>query len=414
MTSRWSRLLAGIAGTVLVAGCGTPATPDTPDAMPEKSVAATSPAPAAFDPPRTFGPLGAPLPPSVRRGKNGRLPVLLAGARAYVASVDQLLVVDLPSGASTGALTPRNEPAFDTDMIDWSGRYAPTPPVLVDDGGRARVVTAFAATVRGEGTTAPRPVVEVLTVDAAGGEEVARAELPADPDADREQPAVVGAHGSTVVLRIGADTTAVDITTGKVVWKRAGFTAQAVADGLVVGENEDLTVMRALDVAGGGQKWQSKPYRLVEVAPASPKVFTATGTDSAGREVFQLVEAASGRVLDSSVADSPIAYEVDCVWDQASVTVCQTGRPQQWVSAFDDTGKWLWELPADGRVAPRVTTAWHGAVYGTTDNGPVVLDARSGADRETRPGAAPVLVNESFGVGPLPETDVQQAHPALS
>ena len=46
-----------------------------------------------------------------------------------------------------------------------------------------------------------------------------------------------------------------------------------------------------------------------------------------------------------------------------------------------------------------MTTAWHGAVYGTTVNGPLVLDARTGADRDTRPGAAPVLVNAYLGLG---------------
>ncbi|WP_310728295.1 hypothetical protein [Streptomyces sp. N2A] len=36
-------------------------------------------------------------------------------------------------------------------------------------------------------------------------------------------------------------------------------------------------------------------------------------------------------------------------------------------------------------------------VYGPTDNGPLLLDAKSGADRSTSPGAAPVAVNEYTG-----------------
>ena len=37
-------------------------------------------------------------------------------------------------------------------------------------------------------------------------------------------------------------------------------------------------------------------------------------------------------------------------------------------------------------------------IYGTTSNGPVILDAKTGADRSTFPGAAPVAVNEYTGV----------------
>ncbi|MGW7361563.1 hypothetical protein ACWGI0_34355 [Streptomyces sp. NPDC054802] len=43
---------------------------------------------------------------------------------------------------------------------------------------------------------------------------------------------------------------------------------------------------------------------------------------------------------------------------------------------------------------PEVTAAWHGRVYGRTEAGPVVLDARTGEDVEVDPGVAPVAVNE--------------------
>ncbi|MFI9243988.1 hypothetical protein ACIGXF_15650 [Streptomyces sp. NPDC053086] len=57
-----------------------------------------------------------------------------------------------------------------------------------------------------------------------------------------------------------------------------------------------------------------------------------------------------------------------------------------------------WQLPdkqAD-RIAPKITTAWHGRVYGTTDNG-AVLDARTGMDLPS-PRVVPLLVDESAGI----------------
>ncbi|MBD0742403.1 hypothetical protein [Streptomyces sp. CBMA152] len=64
------------------------------------------------------------------------------------------------------------------------------------------------------------------------------------------------------------------------------------------------------------------------------------------------------------------------------------------------TGKALWALPdSSGRVAPNVTGARHGMVYGRTEqNGLVVLDARTGQDKETSPGAAPYWTDGRYAV----------------
>nr|WP_237281897.1 hypothetical protein [Streptomyces griseochromogenes] len=42
----------------------------------------------------------------------------------------------------------------------------------------------------------------------------------------------------------------------------------------------------------------------------------------------------------------------------------------------------LWQLPVKqaDRIAPKITTAWHGRVYGGTDHGAIALDARNGKD----------------------------------
>jgi outer membrane protein assembly factor BamB len=73
-----------------------------------------------------------------------------------------------------------------------------------------------------------------------------------------------------------------------------------------------------------------------------------------------------------------------CRYDQAAVTVCTMGTSL--VFALDATsGKQLWQLPTTGWIAPTVTAAWHGAVYGTAGDKPLVLDAKTGVDREPSP-----------------------------
>lgn len=69
--------------------------------------------------------------------------------------------------------------------------------------------------------------------------------------------------------------------------------------------------------------------------------------------------------------------------------------------AFDAAGgELLWKLPnrTAYRIAPRVTAVWHGRIYGSTENGPVALDARTGEGLPTSPGIAPYAVNEYVGL----------------
>ncbi|WP_194894619.1 hypothetical protein [Catenulispora pinisilvae] len=74
---------------------------------------------------------------------------------------------------------------------------------------------------------------------------------------------------------------------------------------------------------------------------------------------------------------------------------------EDFVVGFDAvTGKQLWTLPdtAANRTALWVTGVGHGAVYGRTYYGPVVLDAHSGVDRQDSPGVAPTVVDEYAGI----------------
>lgn len=89
-------------------------------------------------------------------------------------------------------------------------------------------------------------------------------------------------------------------------------------------------------------------------------------------------------------------------FDGTSVILCNDrlfGQTHS-IAALDATSmKWLWSITEapEGRLVPEVTAVWHGAVYGRTTNGNVVLDARSGADRAT-PKLAPFLVNTCVGI----------------
>jgi hypothetical protein len=112
----------------------------------------------------------------------------------------------------------------------------------------------------------------------------------------------------------------------------------------------------------------------------------------AGEPFFILIRA------DRSVVGRFIG--MTCWYDEVSVTVC--AGENRFAFALDSTSNAvLWAMPEEGsrRVVPTVTAAWHGAVYGWANRAPVVLDAKTGADREPSPGLAPEVVNGRAAVG---------------
>lgn len=406
----------GVSLGVLAAtiGCGTAPEAQQPPAQATASAPSERP---TFDPPRTFDvsdPI--PLPDSASLSKinlGGQrvepLPLLLDGNRLWISSVDRLEIVDITSGMVTGTLRPAHEPALSPSTQNpFVGGNPAQPPILAGTGAQRRVVTAFAATAPGKGTTPPRPVIEILAVDAGTGREAQRIEIePSDEDQHeltRKHPVVVGASGPVVVAQVGTDTVAVNLDDRREIWRRPDFALGAVAGNVAVGTDAKAAVARALAIESGAERWRTEPAGTITIKPGSAEIVTATGASQGRKQFFRLLDAATGRMLDESTAPSSTAYNITCLHDGRSVTICQDQR-QDWAGAFDDSGKWLWELPDKkaNRVAPTVTTAWHGAVYGRTANGPVILDARTGEDRETAPGLTPWLVNEHAAVASPPD-----------
>lgn len=400
------------------------------------------PAPESVAPPREFDPPvrfdtanSVPLPAEAGQGRinlggrvSGPLPVTLYRTTAYIAAVDNLQVVDTRTGRVTATIRPHRG-TVDTDS--YGGGKTVQPPALTDVDGKSIVVVPFVVRIAGSGTTPSHRGVEVVSIDTSTGREVANALVDLESWADepwvRVVAATVGTHGPTAVLRVSGsrlssktDAYAVDLSDGRTVWGQSGFTASAVIDSVTVGAQAQDAGGISLKVTGvavddGRVLWtMPTTYSSASAAAAGPSIAAVIATDySSGRQSLSLVDAVTGAVRQT---DTNGYTSVDCYYDGASITVC-TGNEfsDPWAAAFDTTSlKWLWSLPDSetNRVSPDVTAIWHGAVYGTTENGPVVLDARTGSDRSTDSGAAPYVVNGSVGIGIGPTDSEVRAYPA--
>lgn len=385
--------------------------------------------PPAHDPPTAFGPSSG----SVLRSSTGvlpgsygsrpELPVALDGTTVWLAESGGLTRAD-----STGASSAVGVPP---------GRWVGGAPLPVPGAGL--VLAASSSVVPGSGTRPPGLALEMLAVPRVqAGEPVpgvawtAAAPLPwsADPKSVRTRVvgvAAAGDGGRVAVLTASTSTrrgtVAVDLGSRRVLWAADGVLAGAVVDGRSTqgepvagaapaggpvvlgaavppggGAGYSPSSVVGLDVLTGARRTVTdEGSTALSVHRAGPSTVTVAGRRPTSAKAFLTVYDAGGGVrneVDLGTASAP----PECRWDEAATAVCSGSNRAFALDA--PTGALLWSLPAGGRVAPAVSSAWHGAVYGTTVNGPVVVDARTGLDRNPAPGAAPVVVNAYLGVGP--------------
>jgi hypothetical protein len=219
---------------------------------------------------------------------------------------------------------------------------------------------------------------------------------------------VVGAAGSVVVVATGEGSTGsdpgsvygIDVASKTVAWSRAAFTASGVIDGTVVGVASSGAGLLSqeivgLSVADGKQTWTTTDNLLSTTVRATGPVVVATGQRYYdGVEFFRVINPTTGKVLDHSEGRGYATYR--CRFDEKSTVVC--GVENGPIYAFDPAAPQtvLWSLPdtATNRVAPRISTVWHGIVY----TGVAFLDARTGKDKVQNPAVTPVVVNEYVGI----------------
>ncbi|WP_329460913.1 outer membrane protein assembly factor BamB family protein [Streptomyces sp. NBC_01431] len=367
----------------------------------------------AFDPPVRFGSasgveaaLSAARQPSTSSGDAARPAVSLAEGVAYVAGEDGLEAVDTATGSSrwkVGTTNPVEQGGFGTPRA---------APLVVAGQSGATVFAAYDRTIAVQGTALARAVIEVLAVDARSGKAVWHGEFMPAPSARFEgrglaadgnvAPQVIAADTSAVVVTAAETTYALDRSTGALRWKQRDFRAVSVSDGVVAGgessgyEHGQLAGF-ALD--SGQRRWTAVNTASRVGASAAGRGLLA-GND---RETLVLVDARTGaeraRYADGGHKH---VHPWRCLWDTQSLVLCrdQLGGQVNALVVFDtSTVRKVWALPdASGRIVPEVTAVWHGAVYGRTGNGPVVLDGRTGKDRDTRPGAAPFEVDQYAGL----------------
>jgi hypothetical protein len=339
----------------------------------------------------------------------------LHGRTAYIVEPDRLSAVDVLTGDESWEAAIEGAPADpDAQAGPFVNDAGPRPPVLSADG--ETVAVAVPVSEPGKGTTPGHEAISVLAVDADSGKEQWATTVDVAEEmgysGEGATTSVVAVTDDAVVVTYHNDdstTAAIDPSTQEVLWQRDSYLGEVVVGDVVVGmdgavaENSSMNQATGLDLTTGDQRWVTATQSSgVDVVPASEDLVVIDRIDyGSGDPSLYFVEPGTGEVTKRYDAEGGFGASAfgPCQYDQRSVVVCISFDQ---LTAYDATdGSELWALPDEtaNRVAPSVTTVWHGALYGTTENGPVVLDAATGEDRETDPGLAPHWVSEYAGIG---------------
>ncbi|MEU6987974.1 hypothetical protein ABZ946_31860 [Streptomyces sp. NPDC046324] len=429
-----SALVAALA-MVLAAGC-TQQPERVDSAPPAPTGKQTLPARAVYDPPAKFDTqAGVLMPWEAASGLlsvggtwlgGSKIPVALHKDKAYVATLDRLLAFNTTTGSLTATTTPT---ADALSVLSRDDRNHAAPPAVIP-GANPLVLAPFFVRRPGVGTQAATNFIELTATNASSDKVDWRLPLTLPSwtkDGSPRTVSVVGASEKVAIVTVStgasslfsaATTYGIDLTARRVLWTKDRFEATAVTGNIVVGELEtsDGTYesARGYDLLTGTERWRGEDRLNLDVKPAGPHLLLvqAQNKDDYRVHIQQFLDPATGTVKHEAPEDIAGSR---CDHDGQNTVVCSWNQGNLYkVWAFNDrTASLLWQLPDQtaNRIAPRVTAVWNGRVYGKTDNGPLALDARTGADLPTRPGVAPFLANGYTGLALSPEDDLT-AYPA--
>lgn len=393
------------------ASAPTPSVTDTTSGSTEgptdASTDATTPDAEPYDPPVEFAAEGREIPMRIAYTVVGTTAYQYdnGGALGFDGSID---AIDLLTG----------EQRWSADLDEATARTLSQDarPLVAEIAGTPVVIGAVPVTVPGSGTSPDRQEIRVTGVDADSGEVrfTAGFEQPDDPTgADGALTEVAAASDSGVVVNSGGTMVLLDLETHEVRWQRPSFVGVDIEGDIVAGldgPDPGTRTPTGLGTAGGGVVWTLDPLDDAAMYDSGPGLTQITGATPADPNV-----PASAIVDTASGADrAALAGRYECRYDGESVIACSDAGfldSPGTITAYDaESVEQLWQLPAPGsdQLEVKVNAVFHGALYGSTERGSLILDARTGADRVPELPIEPVAVSEYLAVadGTTVGTDV--------
>lgn len=356
--------------------------------------------PKGYEPPLKFEKApGVELPKAAvgDMGTTADLPVSIDEGVVFISRPDGLEVSNGSQRSDPVLITPDGTPEETVASGDYPDPHHAEAPLISSVKGTKLALNAILVQGSGSGTALGQGRVEVLAADASDATRAwsAKLDLPGEAEEYRRgRTGVVGRAGGTLVVKGSGALMGLDLNTRKQVWTAEGMFHEAhVVGDTVVGvraEPEDTgrTVgpkrgqVVGLSVADGEERWASSDTGSALYPAGADTVVSREGESTVFRDAARGEETGRTEGIGGR-----------CAYDGVGVTVCHSAGAV--VGYHPKSGKELWGLAeGEGRLVPQVTLVREGLIYGfTEENGPVILDASNGEDKETDPGAAPTVTD---------------------
>ncbi|MGP4114758.1 protein kinase domain-containing protein [Streptomyces sp. 4N509B] len=317
-------------------------------------------------------------------------PLAVHGTTVWLTENERVTVSDLVTGEPRATVEPENPPLYRASGGAPEHELNPPEPTEIDG---EPVMVATIPVLLPEGSAG----IEVITARATDARVLGRVTMPLGGLPEGRLGASVwnGTHDGVAPVQWTVDgnlqgTAAVDVVEGTVLWERQDFRVVDGYGGHLLGFGYDaereLWHMRGASLTTGEDVWSVEVGDWRTLPTWGPWTGVESSTFGAG---MPLLEIATGHFVLQGQVD--LAGVEEC-WRGGDVAVC----------AGDDAlaldvaaGEVLWER-----------TAWHGEVtaafgdllYVSRNDGPVVLDARTGDVVSTDAGVAPDLVTPYGGL----------------
>ncbi|WAZ24757.1 PQQ-binding-like beta-propeller repeat protein [Streptomyces cinnabarinus] len=395
----------------LLTACGSGSGGEGGAPAPQGSGRSTTAAAKGYNPPLKFQ--DQPAHDIAGGVDEGNWSVELRETTAYAVSDEEVRAVSVLDGEELWSVRPRGQLAEDTDY----GTDAIAGPHFVAIDGRIALLAAFSVTEPGSGTTPDRPLIELTAVAADSGKRLWTATVERPEGHEEGEPYLAGADATTAVLTFGGETDAVSVgislATRETTWTEQGFDARFVDTGVVVGRGgADSALGGGATVEGrktadGSKAWTYRDrLNKTELSPVGGGLFTAVvdAPFESETRIADLLAISTGKPPAGLRTGRALGEpdDLSCWWAEGSAVVCETEKDFDERVVALDPENWgeLWFISSDDktRLMPDVSTVFRSAVYGETENGSVVLDARTGKDRASGDGDAPFAVDEYAGL----------------
>ncbi|GAA0237694.1 PQQ-binding-like beta-propeller repeat protein [Cryptosporangium japonicum] len=390
-------LLAAVCVVVLAAtACGNDPKEPAPAPTTSTGRAPAAPEPVLFDPPSRFQSSGQRLATAPRDEDDFGEPQTAA------LLIDQSVVfVDGAALAGRDVVSGDEEWVTTMPGVSVAEASVVTPPVLFE----GRVYAAAAITIPGSTRVTGYRAVSLAALDPQTGAVIWSATIDAIPGDPVQDVRLVGVTADSIVVDTSTTTYVVDAQTRRTRWKVPYFEPTVVDGTVVAGQlgqeaTETKTSTVGLRLTDGVRLWTSDtPLQQGRSFPLGPGLMGVRGREFTSADAyFDFVDPATGASRYSGDPADLRAFD-SCWFDARTTVVCAGTATTPVVVGFNSADlQEIWQLPVGDRKAPRVTAAWHGAVYGLLSDEPVTLDGRTGALRSLQAGAAPSVVNEYAGV----------------